>query len=85
MKKIKRVGHGLGKGHGSITTLPPIEPIVITPQIKQEMQVTGLEDASMLFNMGECTIISSVSHLGWHLSISTPYRYPTWDEVANAR
>jgi hypothetical protein len=21
----------------------------------------------------------------WHLSISTPYRYPTWDEIKQAR
>jgi hypothetical protein len=23
--------------------------------------------------------------IGWHLSISTPHRYPTWDEIREAR
>ena len=23
--------------------------------------------------------------IGWHLSISTPHRYPTWDEIRAAR
>jgi|SRR5579862_6186427 len=23
--------------------------------------------------------------IGWHLSISTPHRYPTWDEIKAAR
>jgi hypothetical protein len=39
------------------------------------------------FRWGYCTVI--VEHhgdkYGWHLSISTPFRYPSWEEIKAAR
>lgn len=45
-----------------------------------------LEPGSKMFKMGPCKIIvSQMPGSGlWHLSISTPWRYPTWDEVVKA-
>lgn len=47
-----------------------------------------LQPGSRRFRMGKCTIIVSPpvpeANMGWHISISTPERYPTWDEVAKA-
>ncbi|KKL08362.1 hypothetical protein LCGC14_2576620 [marine sediment metagenome] len=47
--------------------------------------LTGLEPGSKAYEFGECHIIVGRSTEGWHLSISCPNRYPTWDEVAHAR
>ena len=41
--------------------------------------------------VGDCTVMLSRepigfdSKFGWHLSISHPDRYPTWDEIKTAR
>src|SRR5262245_36702420 len=36
--------------------------------------------------LGSCKIIRQrTDRYGWHLSISHPTRYPTWDEIAEAR
>lgn len=39
------------------------------------------------YMMGECRIIVAKEppRMDWHLSISCPDRYPTWDEIADAR
>lgn len=38
-----------------------------------------------VYRMGECGVIVTRERGRWHLSISTPYRLPTWREVAEAR
>lgn len=38
-----------------------------------------------LFMAGQLRLIVSLEPIGWHLSISHPRRYPTWDEIADAR
>jgi hypothetical protein len=35
--------------------------------------------------LGECSVLISREHGEWHLSIAHPTRYPTWDEIAQAR
>jgi hypothetical protein len=35
--------------------------------------------------LGECSVLLSREHGEWHLSIAHPTRYPTWDEIAQAR
>ena len=54
---------------------------------------------TMLYRMGECTVLVGREPMGfrtsqiqmpttewrWHLSIAHPKRYPTWDEMAEAR
>ena len=38
------------------------------------------------FKWGYCTVLAGMEPgIGWHLSISTPHRYPTWDEIKTAR
>lgn len=35
--------------------------------------------------MGKCRIICAIEGGRWHLSISHPFRLPTWDEINAAR
>jgi len=58
--------------------LPPIIEIPLP-------DIGGLERNARAYAMGECRIITGRGAAGWHLSISHPTRYPTWDEVAEAR
>ncbi|MBC7340853.1 MAG: hypothetical protein H5U02_00100 [Clostridia bacterium] len=44
-----------------------------------------LEPGARAFRLGGCTVIVGRSDAGWHLSISHPDRYPTWDEIKEAR
>lgn len=37
------------------------------------------------FKAGECFIMVAKEAGGWHLSISCQDRYPTWDEIKQAR
>lgn len=37
------------------------------------------------YRLGECTVMVTRERDDWHLSIAHPRRYPTWDEVAEAR
>lgn len=37
------------------------------------------------FAVGPCRVIVGVEAGRWHLSISHPRRYPTWDEIREAR
>jgi len=57
----------------------PIE-IPIPPQVKAR-----LEPGARAYRLGECLVFVGVSEDGWHLSISHPSRYPTWDEIKAAR
>lgn len=46
-----------------------------------------LEPGTRGYLLGRCFVLVSPPNRdkGWHLSISHPDRYPTWDEVAKAR
>ncbi len=50
-----------------------------------------IEPGAKAYRMGHCLILVGynpypVDHgPGWHLSISHPGRYPSWDEIADAR
>lgn len=44
-----------------------------------------IEPNARAFRLGECLVIVGHSEDGWHLSISHPTRYPTWDEIKEAR
>ena len=38
------------------------------------------------FKWGDCRVfVGQEPGIGWHLSMSQPYRYPTWDEIKSAR
>lgn len=53
--------------------------------IEVPLKGRGMEPGSRNFLMGRINIIVSQSTYGWHISISHPKRYPTWDEIADAR
>jgi hypothetical protein len=40
---------------------------------------------SRAYQLGECTVFAGREPIGWHMSISHPRRYPTWDEIKEAR
>ncbi len=50
-------------------------------------RIQGIEiDTLDAWTLGPCRILRQhTPSLGWHLSISHPKRYPTWDELAEAR
>ncbi|TXH56105.1 MAG: hypothetical protein E6Q97_07170 [Desulfurellales bacterium] len=76
-----RTGY-VGLGHKPKTRTPPI---VELPMDWRSSQL--LEKGTRRFKMGQCNILVSppYENVGWHLSISHPTRYPTWDEIAAAR
>ena len=37
------------------------------------------------FQWGVVRVLVGIEPAGWHMSISTPNRYPTWDEIKQAR
>lgn len=43
-----------------------------------------VEPGARAYRMGECYIIVGRTDR-WHMSISHPTRYPTWDEIKTAR
>lgn len=59
--------------------MKPVE-ISLPPFIR-----ANLEPGTRAFRFGECLVFVSRSDAGWHLSISHPDRYPTWDEIKQAR
>lgn len=37
------------------------------------------------FRWGDLSVITAEEPTGWHISISHPHRYPSWDEIKAAR
>ena len=74
----------IGKGHQGLAKLPA--SIEITKTARFERMAHLLEPGSRGFQLGRCTVFISppFEGEGWHMSISHPDRYPTWDEVAKA-
>lgn len=76
----------VGQGHQGNSNLPVIRQPELTPQ--QKLVLRSLQPGSLMFKMGRVSIIVSPpvieKGMGWHISISHPDRYPTWDEVAAA-
>jgi hypothetical protein len=83
-KRIKKHKPSVGKGHGGLHELPKIKAIPL-PDLMRLWQFKGMIQADLkAFRMGQCSIL--VGHDDYyHMSISNPLRYPTWDEVAKAR
>jgi hypothetical protein len=63
------------------------------PAVRDAMRQAGLPEEQMprAFTMGPCNILLGHEPTGpggellWHLTISTPSRHPTWDEIKVAR
>lgn len=60
------------------------------PEVIRAWRQAGVAEAGC-FGVGPCKVMVSREPLGragelrWHLSISHDTRYPTWDEIADAR
>lgn len=82
----KNSGTGVGKGHGGNSNLPLIRAIQNAPHIALAQAQNLIEPQINTFKMGKVNILVGWSpEFGWHISISHPERYPTWDEVAKVR
>lgn len=84
--KIQRHRPAVGAGHGGNTKLPSIREVVDVQDPRQRDLLAAMQPGTRVFRMGRALIFVSPPHndLGWHLSISRPDRYPSWDEVAGA-
>lgn len=83
-KSTTRIG---GKEHGGNT--PNLPVIREKPLPERERVMIGLQPGTRYYRMGRATILLSPPFpemdMGWHMSISRPDRYPSWDEIAKAR
>lgn len=84
MKNNKPV---VGKGHQGNSNLPIIRPL--QDDIRLNLLIAaGMQQGTKQYKMGRVFILVSPPviemGMGWHMSISHPERYPTWDEVAAA-
>ena len=58
----------------------------MSPGVERARVMGRIEADVKRYKMGHCAIlVGSSSSAGWHLSVSHPKRYPTWDEVVKAR
>ena len=69
----------VGEGHGGHTPNLPV--------IRELGAMTGMQPGTKAYRMGKVRILLSppFEGMGWHMSISRPDRYPSWDEIAKAR
>lgn len=60
--------------------------MVLTPKLKHAAMIGMIEPNLRTFRNGELWIMTGwTAQDGWHLSISHADRYPTWDEIRDAR
>lgn len=82
-----KLGAGNGKGHGGNTAnLAIIRERELSPFELQAQAAGRIEPKLKAYKAGKIQIMVGWHPvMGWHMSISHPEHYPTWDEVANAR
>jgi hypothetical protein len=85
--KSKTIGTGSNKGHGGNTpNLPVIRERELTVFELAAQAAGTMEPVLHAYRAGKLKIIVGWhSVMGYHMSISHPERYPTWDEIAKAR
>lgn len=83
----KNIGKGVGKGHGGNTAnLPMIRPNPVGQANIAHLIASGhIEADAKVYKAAKLSIILGTLNGLYHLSISHPDRYPTWDEVAYIR
>lgn len=63
-----------------------VRELKLSPQLEVMRQRGDVEPDLRRFMVGDCQVLlGQMPGEGWHLSISHLQRYPTWDEVAEAR
>ena len=66
------------------------DPVEIAHPMRSVAHQNGAKQFAV-YAMGECQIFAGIEPCGhhgemrWHMSISHPRRYPSWDEIAHAR
>lgn len=80
----------IGQGNSPVNKKLPLPGEVPNDAGLAQWIATGkLQPGTKSYRMGACFIILSPPvvefNMGWHMSISCKNRYPTWDEVAQAR
>jgi hypothetical protein len=77
-KPVVRQGH---QGNSNL-------PVIREPQDHRPPILDQLQPGTRYYKMGRVAIFISPpvesARMGWHMSISHPERYPSWDEVAKA-
>jgi hypothetical protein len=72
-------------------TLKQRQPTLVEIAVPKALAAMVAEYGLRCFALGDCRImvaqepLGPVGELRWHLSISHPTRYPTWDEIKTAR
>lgn len=57
----------------------------IRPKPNWKLQPSPIP-GTRFFTWGDLKVFVGIEPgIGWHLSISNPHRYPTWDEIIEAR
>lgn len=80
----------VGAGHQGNSNLPIIREVDMSQDAMFQMLIAGgMQSGTKKYRMGRVSILVSPPDeryptMGWHMSISHPERYPTWDEVASA-
>jgi hypothetical protein len=62
----------------------PWKELPTTAEMERSM-INAANSYLRRYMLGECSVIVTKEFGEWHLSIAHPSRYPTWDEVAQAR
>lgn len=83
-KNLPVVGKGHQTNSPNLPVIRPAQDIRIDLWAKQGM----IQPGTQRYKMGKVMVMISPpveeAGMGWHMSISHPDRYPTWDEVAKA-
>ena len=75
MKRTVRQDHAFEKRQAVFIDIPVPQTVAIK-----------IEPGARAYRRNHCiVIVGHTPFTGWHLSISHPARYPTWDEIADAR
>jgi hypothetical protein len=70
----------------SFESREPLKLIERPPTERDQTRFINAENSYLrLYRLGECTVVVTKEFGKWHLSIAHRTRYPTWDEVAEAR
>jgi hypothetical protein len=85
-RRGKTFGMGQPTAKGTQRTSSLREITDATPRFLEMRRAGLVEPNARAFRFGACSVMTGHSdENGWHLSIAHPSRYPTWDEIAEAR
>lgn len=60
--------------------------VMVVPRAKWKLKGDApMAPGCKWYAWGDCNVFVGQEPVGWHLSISTPYRNPTWEEIKQAR